>query len=111
MKLRELLRDITVLSVSADLEQEITDITNDSRAVTPGCVFVAVKGLTVDGHKYIPQAVEKGAAVIFCQDVPTVDVDYVQVADSRKALAMGAKVFFGDPSTKMTVIGVTGTNG
>ena len=111
MKLRELLREITVLSVSADLEQEITDITNDSRAVTPGCVFVAVKGLTVDGHKYIPQAVEKGAAVIFCQDVPTVDVDYVQVADSRKALAMGAKVFFGDPSSKMTVIGITGTNG
>lgn len=111
MKLKELLREITVLSVSADLEQEITDITNDSRAVTPGCVFVAVKGLTVDGHKFIPMAVEKGAAVIFCQDVPEVQVDYVQVADSRKALAMGAKAFFGDPSSKMTVIGITGTNG
>lgn len=111
MKLKNLLREITVLSLSADLEQEITDITNDSRAVTPGCVFVAVKGLTVDGHKFIPQAVEKGASVIFCQDIPDMDVQYVQVADSRKALALGAKVFFGNPSSKMTVIGVTGTNG
>ncbi|MBP3654555.1 MAG: UDP-N-acetylmuramoyl-L-alanyl-D-glutamate--2,6-diaminopimelate ligase, partial [Oscillospiraceae bacterium] len=71
MKLKELLREVTVLSVSADMEQEITDITNDSRAVTRGCIFVAVKGFATDGHKYIPQAVEKGAAVIICQDVPT----------------------------------------
>lgn len=111
MKLKELLREVTVLSVSADMEQEITDITNDSRAVTRGCIFVAVKGFATDGHKYIPQAVEKGAAVIICQDVPTVPVAYVQVADSRSALAMGAKAFFGDPSSKMKIIGVTGTNG
>ena len=111
MKLKELLREITVLSCSVDLEREITDITNDSRAVTPGCAFVAVKGLTVDGHKFIPQALEKGASVILCQDVPEGNVPYVQVLDSRKALAMGAKAFFGDPSAKMKVVGVTGTNG
>ena len=111
MKLKDILREITVLSVSADLEQEITDITNDSRAVSPGCVFVAVKGLTTDGHRYIPQAVEKGAAVVLCQDLPEAGIPFVQVADSRKALAMGAKAFFGDPSSKMKVIGMTGTNG
>lgn len=111
MKLKDILREITVLSVSADLETEITDITGDSRAVSPGCIFAAVKGLTTDGHQYIPQAVQKGAAVVLCQDVPAVDVPYVQVADSRKALAMGAKAFFDDPSSKMKVIGITGTNG
>lgn len=95
MKLKELLEDIPVLSVSADLEQEITDITNDSRQVKPGCVFVAIKGLTMDGHRFIPQAVAQGASVIFCQEPPEVPVDYVQVADSRKALAMGARNFLG----------------
>lgn len=111
MKLKELVEEITVLSVHADLEQEVSYITNDSRAVTPGSVFVAVKGLAADGHKFIPQAVEKGASVIFCQEPPTVDVDYILVQDSRNALAMGAKVLYGDPSKKMQVIGVTGTNG
>ena len=56
MKLKDILRGIGVLSASADMEREITDITNDSRAVGPDCLFVAVKGFTVDGHKYIPQA-------------------------------------------------------
>lgn len=111
MKLKDILRDITVVSVCADLETEITDITGDSRAVTPGCMFAAVKGFTTDGHQYIPQATEKGAAVILCQDVPAEEVPYVQVADSRKAMAMCAKAFFGDPSSKMKVIGITGTNG
>ncbi len=111
MKLKELLREVTVLSMTADPMQDVTDITNDSRAVTPGCVFVAVKGFATDGHQYIPQAVEKGAAVVLCQTVPEGDVPYVQVADSRSALAMAAKHFFGDPSANMKVIGVTGTNG
>ena len=111
MKLKDILRGIGVLSASADMEREVTDITNDSRAVGPDCLFVAVKGFTVDGHKYIPQAAEKGAAAVICQDIPEGDVPYVQVADSRKALALGARNFFGDPSSKMKVIGITGTNG
>lgn len=111
MKLKDILRAVTVLSHSADLETEVTDITNDSRAVESGCLFVAVKGLTTDGHKYIPMAMDKGAAAVICQDIPEGDVPYVQVADSRKALAMGATTFFGNPSSQMKVIGVTGTNG
>ena len=111
MKLKDILQGIEVLSASADMEREIADLTNDSRGVGPDCLFVAVKGFTVDGHKYIPQAVEKGAAAVICQDIPEGDVPYVQVADSRKALAFGARNFFGDPSSKMKVIGITGTNG
>ena len=111
MKLNELLREVTVLSMTADAMQDVTDITNDSRAVTPGCMFVAVKGFAADGHKYIPQALEKGAAVILCQEVPEGDIPYVQVTDSRNALAMTAKQFFGDPSSKLKIVGVTGTNG
>jgi len=111
MKLKQILEDIAVLSASADFDLEITDITSDSRGVTPGSAFVAVKGIATDGHRYIPQALEKGAAVIICEELPEAGISYVQVADSRKALAMGAKTFFGDPSSKMTVIGITGTKG
>ncbi len=111
MKLKDILREIPVVSMTADPESEITDITGDSRAVSPGCLFAAVKGLTVDGHKFIPMAAEKAATVVLCQDIPAVEIPYVQVADSRKGLALGAKAFFGDPSSKMKVVGITGTNG
>lgn len=111
MKVKELIEEITVLAVHADLELEVSDITNDSRAVKEGSAFVAVKGLMTDGHKYIPQAVAQGASVVLCQEAPTVEVPYILVQDSRKALAMGAKALFRDPSSQMQVIGITGTNG
>ena len=111
MRLSQILKEIDVLEITANVDVDITDIVNDSRAVTPGSIFVAVKGFETDGHKYIAQAVEKGAAVVFCEETPTVDVPYVKVPDCRHALAIGSRNFFGDPSSKLCVIGITGTNG
>ena len=70
MKLRDILKDLQVLSASTDMEREITGICYDSRLVKPGDLFVAVKGLTVDGHRFIPKAMELGAAAVLCQDIP-----------------------------------------
>ncbi|MGN0982143.1 MAG: UDP-N-acetylmuramoyl-L-alanyl-D-glutamate--2,6-diaminopimelate ligase [Candidatus Limivicinus sp.] len=111
MKLKDILKDLAVLSASADMEREITGICYDSRLVKPGELFVAVKGLTVDGHRFIPKAMELGAAAVLCQDVPAGDVPYVQVADCRYGLAICSRNFFGDPAAEMTVIGFTGTSG
>ena len=105
MKLRDILKDLQVLSASADMEREITGIRYDSRLVKPGDLFVAVKGLTVDGHRFIPKAMELGAAAVLCQDVPAGDVPYVQVADCRYGLALCSRNFFGNPASEMTLIG------
>lgn len=111
MKLGILLEELDVMETTAHDDLDITDIVNDSRSVTPGSAFVAVRGFETDGHKYIPQAVAAGAVIVICEEPPSVTVPYVLVPDSRKALAMASRCFFGDPSSKMTVIGVTGTNG
>ena len=111
MKLKELLKDLQVLSASADMEGEITGICYDSRLVKPGDLFVAVKGLTVDGHRFIPKAMELGAAAVLCQDVPAGELPYVQVADCRYGLALCSRNFFGNPAAGMTLIGFTGTSG
>ena len=110
MKLSDVLQGIPVLSAQADMEQEITGICHDSRNVRPGDLFVAVTGFATDGHKYIPMAQEKGAAVVLCEQKPETG-SYVQVADSRLALAQVSANWFGHPAKKMTMIGVTGTNG
>lgn len=111
MKLKDILKDLQVLSASADMEREITGICYDSRLVKPGDLFVAVKGLTVDGHRFIPKAMELGAAAVLCQDVPAGEVPYVQVADCRYGLALCSRNFFGNPASEMTLIGFTGTSG
>jgi len=111
MKLSEILKDLSVTALNADAELEISDIYYDSRAVEPGGLFVAVRGFESDGHKYIPAAAEKGAACVVCEEAPGVDIPYVLVENSRLALALASRNFFGDPSSEMTVIGVTGTNG
>ena len=111
MKLSQILNGLDILASTAEPELEVTDVVNDSRTVTPGAVFVAVRGFETDGHRFIPQAVSAGAAVVICEESPAVPVPYVLVADSRHALAVTARNFFGDPSSKLCVIGVTGTNG
>ncbi len=111
MKLKELLKDISVLAMTADPETEIRDIRYDSRAVEPGDLFVAIEGMQSDGHRFISMAAEKGAAAVLCQRVPEADVPYVLTADSRLALALASCAYFGHPSEKMTMIGITGTNG
>ena len=111
MKLAELLRDIEVVESHASSELEIADVAYDSRQVTKGAAFVAIRGFESDGHKYIPQAAEKGASCVICEEKPALDVPYVVVRDSRLALAVASKNFFGDPGGEMVMLGVTGTNG
>lgn len=93
----------------------VTSIENDSRQVSPGSVFVAVKGFEFDGHKYIESAFEKGACVVVAQDFDSVDSKFadrcILVKDSRKALAELSCCFYGDPTKDLVVIGITGTNG
>ncbi len=111
MKLKELVKDLPVLSGSADMETEIGGVCYDSRQARPGDLFVAVKGFASDGHKFIPMALEKGAAAVLCEELPAQDCPYVQVSDCRLGLALASRAFFGDPAAGMTLVGVTGTNG
>ena len=92
----------------------VTDIQLDSRKVTRGCLFVAMRGTTVDGHQFIPKAIELGAGSVLCEVLPDQldeDVTYIQVSDCEDAVGPVATRFFGNPSDKLKLIGVTGTNG
>ena len=110
MKLKELLAGLEILSSNVNLETEAAQVCYDSRQVKSGDLFVALSGYAVDGHRFIPQAMASGAAAVLCQVPPeNGETPYVQVADSRRALA-GAN-FFGHPAKDMTMVGVTGTNG
>lgn len=111
MKLHQILKNLTVLETNADPDMEITGVSYDSRATLPGDVFVAVRGFDTDGHRYIAAAAQKGAAAVICQEKPEPGIPYVLVPNSRYALAIASRDFFGDPESKMTMIGVTGTNG
>ena len=112
MKLKELLSGLEILSAAADLETEIGGVCYDSRQVEPGDLFVALSGYTVDGHKFISQAMASGAAAVLCQVPPEgKGIPYVQTADSRRALAAVGANFFAHPARDMTMVGVTGTNG
>ena len=111
MKLKELLQGLTVLNATADLEMDITNVSYDSRTTRPGDLFVAMTGFAVDGHTFIGKAVAAGAAAVLCEKAPEEGVPFVQVADSRRALAVVGANFFGHPADAMTMVGVTGTNG
>ena len=102
----------TELQGSADVE--ISAIVFDSRKVVPGCMFVAVKGTLSDGHDYILQAVKDGAVAVICEELPsrvTGEVDFLMVANSAIALGIVSANFYDNPSAKLKLIGVTGTNG
>ena len=111
MKLAEMLKDIKVLKLAADVNSEIAGISYDSRRTKPGDMFVAISGFESDGYDYIPSAVKNGACVILCDRAPKVEIPYVLVENCRHALAMASRNYFGDPAGEMCVIGVTGTNG
>ena len=111
MKLKELLAPLDVRELHADPELDITGISYDSRTTQPGELFVAVTGFAADGHKFIPKAVERGAAAILCERAPEADVPYVVAGSTRRALALVSAAWFGHPADHMTMIGVTGTNG
>ena len=111
MKLNELLQGIHVLESNVDLEMNIEAVAYDSRKVTAGSLFVAITGFASDGNRFIPMALEKGAAVVVTAKKPKTDVPYVLVDSDRFALAMIGTNFYGHPAESMTMIGVTGTNG
>ncbi|MDR3705068.1 MAG: UDP-N-acetylmuramoyl-L-alanyl-D-glutamate--2,6-diaminopimelate ligase [Paludibacteraceae bacterium] len=112
MKLNELLETIKVLNQVGATDLDIASIQFDSRAVAAGDLFIAVRGTSSDGHDYISMAVEKGAVAIVCEEIPKdVKATFIQVKDSAEALALLASAWFGFPSTKVTLVGVTGTNG
>ena len=111
MKLKELLRGLGVLELHADEALDITGVQYDSRQVSPGDLFVAISGFQTDGHKYIPKAMENGAACVVCEKKPETDIPYVLVPDARVALAALGANWFGHPADDLCVIGITGTNG
>ncbi len=111
MKLKDLLKDIDVIELNASSEIEVGELTYDSRITKNGDAFVAITGFAADGYSYIPDAVEKGASVIFCEKKPQVDVPYVIVPDCRYALAILSRNYFNNPASEMKIIGITGTNG
>ena len=111
MKLKELLAGLEILSANLDLETEVSGVSYDSRTVRPGDLFVALSGYTVDGHRFIPQALAAGAAAVLCQTPPEGEIPWVRVRDSRRALAVAGANFFGHPAKAMTMVGITGTNG
>ena len=111
MKLKELLQGIEILEANVDLEQEITAVAYDSRKVTKDSLFVAISGFATDGNRFIPMAMEKGAAAVVTAKKPEGAVPYVLVSSDRLALALIGGNFYGHPAEAMTLIGVTGTNG
>ena len=111
MKLHQLLTDVQVLGTNADLNMEISSVVYDSRKVTPGCLFVAITGFATDGNRYIPMALEKGAAAVVTARQPDGDIPYILVSSDRLALAQIGANFYGHPGKAMKLIGVTGTNG
>ena len=112
MKLNELLAGVSVLEYTADMEQDITGVCYDTRKqMAPGSVFIALTGFAFDGNKYIPMALEKGAAVIITAKKPQDNIPYVLVESDRLALAQIGANYYGHPAKSMTMIGVTGTNG
>ena len=114
MKLIELLKHVKILNTVGDTGVEITGVNIDSRRIEAGHLFVAIPGTQTDGHKYIPKAIELGAAAILCEQMPeeqTDGVTYVVVESTESTVGMVATQFFGDPSRKLKLVGVTGTNG
>lgn len=103
---------VEIVEQRGSMDCIITSITDDSRAVVPGSLFVAVKGERVDGHRFVSQSIAAGAAAVMTQDSVNAGIfPLVRVADSRKALALVGSRFYGDPAAHLTMIGVTGTNG
>ncbi|MBP7557114.1 MAG: UDP-N-acetylmuramoyl-L-alanyl-D-glutamate--2,6-diaminopimelate ligase [Chitinophagaceae bacterium] len=114
MLLRDVLYKVAIRSVSGSTEVDVTDVQLDSRKVKQGTAFVAVKGVAADGHAFIDKAVEAGAIAIVCEQLPATQkegVVYLQVQNSGAAAAWMAHNLYGQPSEKLKLVGVTGTNG
>lgn len=112
MRLPDLLTGIRIIRQTTDPSPEITGLTIDSREVQPGYLFAAIDGFKTDGHEFIPLASESGAAAILTERwVDNVTIPQVQTPSVRQAIAQAAANFYGHPSEKLALVGVTGTNG
>jgi UDP-N-acetylmuramoyl-L-alanyl-D-glutamate--2,6-diaminopimelate ligase len=111
MKLQELLKHLHSLIPFSEEDLDITSIENDNRKVQKGSLFVCIKGYTVDGHDFAGSAVQNGAAAILAERPLSLDVPVIIVNDTNRALAVLADAFYGQPTKKLHLIGVTGTNG
>lgn len=114
IRLKEILNKVSLLSTSGDPELEILNIAFDSRKVSSGSLFVATTGTIADGHNYITKAIENGAVAVICQTLPVEmpeNIAFVQVKNSAIALGQIAANFYNNPSNKLKVVAVTGTNG
>lgn len=114
MKLTDLLKGVKTLNINGNADIDIAGINIDSRKIKAGHLFVAVKGTQVDGHQFINKAIELGAKAVLVEDMPTdlkEDVTYVQVASTETEVGKIATIFYGNPTKKLKLVGVTGTNG
>lgn len=110
----QILQQVKTISVLGNPEVEISQLTIDSRQVGPQTLFAALKGTQTDGHSYIEKAIELGASAILCEDLPEVihsTVTYIQVNDSAESLGYASSNFYDNPSSKLKLVGITGTNG
>lgn len=113
-KLSDLLYKVSIEKLIGNVGSSIKNISFDSRKIESGYIFFAIKGYDLDGHKYIPQAITQGATVVVCEELPeelSDYVTYVQVKNSSIALGIVASNFYDNPSEKLTLAGITGTNG
>lgn len=112
--LKQLIQAINPLEIIGSDKKNITDVVSDSRRVSNGALFVAVRGCTVDGHTFIPLLQYSGVAAIVCEEFPEIiesSITYIKVADSAVALGLLASQWYDNPSQKLKLVGVTGTNG
>jgi len=112
--LKDILYKVALTQVIGSTDMSVSDIQFDSRKVNDGCLFVAVKGTQTDGHKFIDQCIDKGAAAIICEEIPEKPrkgITYLCVKDSAEALGIVASNFYDQPSTHIKLVGITGTNG
>ncbi|HVS98483.1 MAG TPA: UDP-N-acetylmuramoyl-L-alanyl-D-glutamate--2,6-diaminopimelate ligase [Puia sp.] len=113
-QLQDILYKVSIRSIQGPREETVDDLQTDSRQAGPGSLFIALRGTHADGHRFIPQAITSGAAVIVCEDLPAPlqdGVTYIQVEDSSVAAGIIAHNFYGQPSEHLRLVGVTGTNG
>ena len=114
MELNKLLKNVEVLDIIGDVEKDITGVNIDSRLIKAGHLFVAIPGTQTDGHKFIPKAIEQGATAVLCEQIPDTrepNVTYIAVASTENYVGEVATQFYGNPSEKLKLVGVTGTNG